>query len=176
MPLPLSPFGATVEDRGVMFRVFSRHAGRVWLLLFDRPEDTKPVAELEFDPAGFRSGDIWHMFVEGLKPGQLYLYRMDGPYEPEKGHLFSSDQWLIDPFAKAITGVDSWGNLKAKEKLLREKGKNADIYRKLEFAGLAKCVVEIASLLFPDDRVISYTRTASPPIKLSRKLLKKRPE
>jgi len=141
IPYPVSPFGASVENDGVMFRVFSRNAERVWLLLFDRPEDTEPAAEIEFNPETCRSGDIWHMHVRYLQPGQLYLFRIDGPYSPEDGHRFDAEQWLLDPFARAITGCNDWGSLEEKKKMLRKTPKAKRLSKKLDFAGLPKCVV-----------------------------------
>jgi len=156
LPYPVTPYGANVENNGVMFRIYSRHAERVFLLLFDNPDDTRPVAEIEFDPRTYRSGDIWHMYIEGLQPGQLYLYRMEGIFQPEKGHLYHSEQWLLDPCAKAITGINDWGSLKAKKKLISGAKNRPDFYKKLVFAGLPKCVVVNDRFDWQDDRNLSY--------------------
>jgi glycogen operon protein len=104
-PLPL---GASYHERGTQFAVFSRHATAASLLLFDHPEDHTPAEEIVFDPEKNKTGDIWHMFLTGVKPGTLYLYRMDGPYEPEKGHRFNRNKVLIDPYTKALTGSFRW--------------------------------------------------------------------
>ncbi len=101
-PLPL---GATIYDRHVRFSVFSRHATRVWLMLFNRPDDDTPVHEIELDPHRNRIGDIWHVDVYGVGEGQLYLYRMDGPRHPEQGHRFDPGAGLIDPYARALSGT-----------------------------------------------------------------------
>lgn len=99
---PLSE-GTLVTPSGVYFSVFSRHATKVFLELFDKPDDTVPSLTVELDPRSNRTGDIWHVYVEGLKAGALYLYRVDGPFEPSKGHRFDAKQWLFDPRAKAFT-------------------------------------------------------------------------
>lgn len=157
-PAPL-PFGAIVENKGVLFRIFSRHASRVWLLLFDKPEDDEPAAEVEFDPRLYRSGDIWHMLVEGLKPGQLYLYRIDGPHEPEKGHRYDPEQWLLDPYAKAVTSTFDWENNPAERdqnEFLERARKDKDFYHKLKFAGFPKCVVIDDTFDWEGDRHLNY--------------------
>ena len=99
-PLPL---GATIHDRHVRFSVFSRHATRVWLMLFDHPDDDTPSLEFELDPLVNRTGDIWHIDLYGAGEGQLYLYRMDGPYKPEQGFYFNPNKGLIDPYARGLS-------------------------------------------------------------------------
>ncbi|MDR2589341.1 MAG: glycogen debranching enzyme, partial [Spirochaetales bacterium] len=78
-PLPL---GASISERGIQFAVFSRNAAEVSLLFFDKPEDAEPAEEVFFNPEKNRSGDIWHILLPDVKPGALYLYRVDGPYNP----------------------------------------------------------------------------------------------
>jgi glycogen operon protein len=102
------PFGATPTPLGTQFAVFSRHATAVSLLLFDSPEDATPAHEIPLDPRLNRTGDVWHVRVEGVGPGTLYLYRVDGPYEPEKGHRFNRNKLLLDPYVKAVTGNFTW--------------------------------------------------------------------
>ena len=102
------PFGATVLNNGVNFAVFSRNATSVTLLLFEKAESNIPVAELVLDPDQNKTGDVWHIRVEGVKEGVSYLYRVDGPYEPEKGHRFNRYKVLLDPFAKALTASYIW--------------------------------------------------------------------
>ncbi len=102
------PFGATPHDRGTQFAVFSRHATSVALLLFDNPDAASPSREIRLDPRLNRTGDAWHIDVAGLGPGALYLYRVDGPWQPEQGHLFNPDRPLLDPYVKAVTGSFTW--------------------------------------------------------------------
>jgi glycogen operon protein len=104
-PLPL---GTTQQGRGVNFALFSRHATRVWLELFDRPQDGTPSRSILLDPAHHRTGDVWHVWVEGIRPGQLYGYRVEGPYEPEEGQRFNPNKLLLDPCATALTRLETW--------------------------------------------------------------------
>jgi glycogen operon protein len=102
------PFGASVTPAGVNFAVFSRHAESVNLVLF-QPGREEPVAEIPFDPATNRTGDVWHLFVHGLGPDTLYGYRVHGPFAPKSGHRFNPRVVLHDPYAKAISGGHRWG-------------------------------------------------------------------
>ncbi|PWJ43790.1 glycogen debranching protein GlgX [Sediminitomix flava] len=96
------PIGATVEDGGVNFCIFSQNAHFVELLLFDSPESQKPSQVILLDPTENKTFYYWHIFVEGIGHGQAYAYRMYGPYQPEKGLYFDSSKVLIDPYAKYI--------------------------------------------------------------------------
>ncbi|MBW4050064.1 MAG: glycogen debranching protein GlgX [Proteobacteria bacterium] len=104
-PLPL---GTQEMSGGINFSLFSRHATRVRLELFDHPEDAKAARIIELDPARHRTGDVWHVWVAGILPGQLYAYRVDGPYEPGKGHRFNFNRLLLDPLATAISRLPAW--------------------------------------------------------------------
>jgi len=96
------PIGATAHDSGVNFSVYSYHAAGIELLLFDRAEDSAPSRIIRLDPEQDRSFYYWHIFVEGLRPGQLYGYRAIGPFEPRKGLRFDRDKLLVDPYARAV--------------------------------------------------------------------------
>jgi isoamylase len=104
-PLPL---GTYAHGEGVNFAFFSRHASRVHLELFDHPEDATAVRVIDLDPARNRTGDVWHVWIEGIRPGQLYAYRVDGPYQPKDGHRFNFKKLLLDPFATAISLLPDW--------------------------------------------------------------------
>jgi glycogen operon protein len=96
----------------VRFAVVSRNAKRVWLALFEKVEDLEPYAEIEYNPMQHRTGDIWSMFVEGVSSGCLYMYRMEGPFKPEKGHRFDASRYLLDPYARIIVGSTEDGTIK----------------------------------------------------------------
>lgn len=98
-----SPLGAEVQSGGVNFSLFSAHAERVELCLFDA-EGNEQRVDL---PA--RSGDIWHGFLPGAKAGQRYGYRVHGPWQPAQGHRFNPAKLLLDPCARRVEGeaVDS---------------------------------------------------------------------
>lgn len=104
-PLPL---GTHEWMGGVNFALFSRHAYRVRLELFDQPTDSMPSRVIDLDSTRNRTGDVWHVWVGGLPPGQLYGYRVDGPYQPKEGHRFNFNKLLLDPLATAITAPFSW--------------------------------------------------------------------
>lgn len=95
--------GATLVKDGVNFAVFSKNATKVVLDLFDAPGDKQPSFSYEFDSKKNRTGDIWHVFVKGLQKNSLYLYRLDGPYNPPKGHRFNFNKYLLDPYAKSLS-------------------------------------------------------------------------
>jgi isoamylase len=105
VPLPL---GAHESNGGVNYSLFSRHASRVRLELFDHPVDATPAKVIDLDPTSNRTGDVWHVWVAGIRPGQLYAYRVDGPYDPTKGHRFNFNKLLLDPFATAISQLLDW--------------------------------------------------------------------
>ena len=92
------PLGASYDGKGVNFTLFSQHAERVELCLFD-----EQGAEQRLDLPG-RSGDIWHGYVPALKPGQRYGYRVHGPWAPKQGHRFNPAKLLVDPCARAVEG------------------------------------------------------------------------
>ncbi len=110
-PLPL---GTQETEGGVNFAIFSRYASRVRLELFDHPEDAVPARIIDLDSARNHTGDVWHVWVEEIGSGQLYAYRVDGPYEPSEGHRFNFNRLLLDPCATAISQVPPWDFLTAR--------------------------------------------------------------
>ncbi len=96
------PLGATIYPDGVNFSVYSKTATGMDLLLFDTASDPKPAHIISLDPGRNRTYHYWHIFVSGLKPGQLYGYRVRGPFEPERGLRFDSDKVLVDPYARCL--------------------------------------------------------------------------
>jgi glycogen operon protein len=93
------PLGATFDGGGVNFALFSAHAERVVLCLF--APGGQEIGRIDL-PA--LTDEVWHGYVEGLMPGQLYGYRVHGAYEPEAGHRFNPAKLLLDPYAKKIVG------------------------------------------------------------------------
>jgi len=108
-PVPM-PYGAQIVEKGVQFTIVSRHATRVWLMLFDAPDAAQPSAEYELTPERNRIGDIWHLHLEDAREGQFYLYRMEGQTPPGVPNFFDPDQWLLDPHAIAVSGSPKWGD------------------------------------------------------------------
>ncbi len=101
--IPL-PYGAILRDGGAQFAVFSRHATAMRVLLYDRVEDPEPDRVIEYDGDLNRWGDVWSLFVPGVRSGQLYHFQADGPFDPARGHRFDSNARLIDPYAKSLAG------------------------------------------------------------------------
>jgi len=96
------PLGATWDGAGVNFALFSEHATAVELCLFDRAD---AVIEARSVPLVDRTGPIWHAYAPGLGPGQLYGYRVSGPWQPADGHRFNRAKLLLDPYARAVVRV-----------------------------------------------------------------------
>ena len=102
------PFGASFVPGGVNFSVHSRHATACTLVLYESGR-REPLVEIPFQE-GFRVGDVFVMTVFGLDYEKIeYGYRMEGPFDPKRGHRFDPSVVLVDPYAKAITGRDVWG-------------------------------------------------------------------
>jgi isoamylase len=97
------PLGATATSKGTNFAVFSECATAVSLCLFDEAGNQTDCIALKE-----RTAFTWHGLVRGIAPGQLYGYRVEGPWEPENGHRFNSSKLLVDPYAKAIAGEVDW--------------------------------------------------------------------
>ncbi len=97
------PLGATVDKNGVNFSLFSKNATSVELLLFRKADDKEPFKIIKLDPLLNKTFNFWHVYVRNLKHGAFYAYRVDGPYDPAKGHIFNKNKVLIDPYAKGNT-------------------------------------------------------------------------
>ncbi len=116
------PFGATLVPGGINFAVFSRYASDCTLVLFKRGED-QPFGEIPFLDE-FRIGNVFAMVVFDLDVEDIeYGYRMNGVYEPARGHLFDNGNVLLDPYAKAIGGRDVWGQPPKPNKVMQHRGR-----------------------------------------------------
>jgi glycogen operon protein len=100
------PLGATWDGEGVNFALFSRHAEKVELCLFDEAGKR----ELQRIALRERTDFVWHAYLPQVRPGQLYGYRVHGPYQPEKGHRFNPHKLLIDPYAHSLVGPLKWSD------------------------------------------------------------------
>ena len=107
------PLGATVRLDGVNFSVFSKHATAVQLLLFDGANAAAPTRVIDLDPRTQRSYHYWHAFVPGILPGQCYGYRVDGPFDPYRGHRFDRDKVLLDPYGRCVARPAGWSRAAA---------------------------------------------------------------
>ncbi|SLM47301.1 Glycogen operon protein GlgX homolog [Nitrospira japonica] len=101
------PLGATWDGEGVNFALFSENATGVDLCLFDRPDQEKETHIIRMEE---RTNQVWHVFLPEARPGQLYGYRVHGPYDPLAGHRFNPNKLLIDPYAKALNGALQWSD------------------------------------------------------------------
>lgn len=97
-----APLGATVAAHGVNFSLYSRDATEVDLLLFDETDAPKPSHVISLDPPVNRTYHYWHVLVSGIRPGQIYGYRVHGPYDPARGLRFDSEKVLLDPYGRGV--------------------------------------------------------------------------
>jgi glycogen operon protein len=144
------PLGATWDGEGVNFALFSENATGVDLCLFDVEHQEQESHRLPLDEC---TDQVWHVYLPEVRPGQLYGYRVHGPYAPSAGHRFNPSKLLIDPYAKAFTGIVKWSDAmfgyrvgQAKEDLLMDERNNA--------ANVPKCVVVDQSFSWGHDRLL----------------------
>ena len=98
------PLGATYDGQGVNFALFSAYAEKVELCLFDAT-GTKEISRVAITE---NDNNIWHVYIKDLAPGQVYGYRVYGPYKPEEGKRFNPNKLLLDPYAKKMIGKLIW--------------------------------------------------------------------
>src|SRR3989475_11226295 len=102
------PLGAMIFPDGVNFSVFSRGASAVELLLFDREDDGRPARVIPIDPAANRTYHYWHVFVSGVRPGQIYGYRAHGRWDPANGMRFDPTKVLLDPYGCGVVAPKNY--------------------------------------------------------------------
>jgi glycogen operon protein len=102
------PLGATSVEGGVNFSVFSSQAAWLELLLFDRASDADPAHVIRLDAPAHRTYHYSHVFVPGLRPGQVYAYRAAGPFDPARGLRFDPEKILLDPYGRAVVVPDGY--------------------------------------------------------------------
>jgi glycogen operon protein len=141
-----APLGASWDGSGVNFALFSEHATAVELCLFDAAQPAVETARLRMPE---RSEHVWHGYLSGARPGQLYGFRVHGPYEPARGHRFNPAKLLLDPYARAIAGPVVWH-----ETLAGEGASASDaVPSRSDSAGhVPKCVVVDDAFTWGDDR------------------------
>src|SRR5688572_1896632 len=101
------PLGATWDAKGVNFALFSEHASKVELCLFDSIDATHESERINLTE---RTDQVWHAYLPEVLPGQIYGYRVHGPYEPAQGHRFNSNKVLLDPYARSIGRDVRWAD------------------------------------------------------------------
>ena len=101
------PLGATWTGLGVNFAIFSAHATKVELCLFDSPGSTHESQRIVLPE---QTDQVWHGFLPDARPNQLYGYRVHGPYEPAQGHRFNPNKVVMDPYAKSVARTIRWAD------------------------------------------------------------------
>ncbi|NOY85191.1 MAG: glycogen debranching protein GlgX [Nitrospirae bacterium] len=129
------PLGATWDGKGVNFAIFSQHASKVELCLFDAVHDKKEAQRVFLSE---QTDMVWHIYLPDARPGCLYAYRVHGPYDPISGHRFNPTKLLIDPYAKEIARTIQWHDAMSAYTL--GEGLGADTRDNAAFAALAKVV------------------------------------
>lgn len=151
------PLGATWDGKGVNFALFTENADKIELCLFNKAGDVKPATTIVLPQ---RLHNVWHVYVPGLQPGQLYAYRVWGKYDPQNGLRFNKHKLLLDPYAKAITSGVQWNDALFGYRI-------GDAEEDLSFSDadsapyMPRCVVTDESFDWGDDRPprISYDDT-----------------
>jgi glycogen operon protein len=141
------PLGATWDGSGVNFALFSENATGVELCLFDGPEDKQRETKIRMTEY---TDQVWHVYLPEIRPGQSYGYRVQGPYEPERGMRFNPAKLLLDPYAKAIAGDVAWNDALFGYTIGDEAG---DLSRddRDSASGVPKCVVIDTAFSWGDD-------------------------
>lgn len=151
------PQGTQCTEKGVNFSVFTRNGTAITIDFFEHPDDADAYVSYSFDPHINKTGDIWHVFVEGLAPGALYLYRVDGPFRPSEGFRFNPNKYLLDPYAKELTNTSIFKN---HANNVRNKGSfDVDLYYNtiISAQGFPKCiVVDDNDFDWQGDRPLNY--------------------
>ncbi|HZO20756.1 MAG TPA: glycogen debranching protein GlgX [Gemmatimonadaceae bacterium] len=151
------PLGATWDGVGVNFAIFSENATGVELCLFDNPNDATETRKITLREP---TDHVWHCYLPDVRPGQLYGYRVHGPYAPEKGHRFNPASLLIDPYAKAISGRIAWSDAIFAYKIGSPRG-DLEMNNQNSAGGVPKSVVINSAFEWGNDRPlrIPWNRT-----------------
>jgi glycogen operon protein len=156
------PLGASIVHGGINFAVFSRHATACTLVLFEKGAG-EPLIEIPFPPQ-FRIGHVFTMVVFDLDYENIeYGYRMDGPYQPHKGHHFDPQRILLDPYARLISGRDVWG--------VRPQGlgdfqlRGRPVYDDFDWTGDRHLEIPLEDLVIYEMHVRGFTRDPSSGVK-----------
>jgi isoamylase len=142
------PQGATWDGEGVNFSLFSEHADRVELCLFDGRDDAQERHRI---PMRERTDLIWHCYLPDARPGQLYGFRVHGPYEPQRGHRFNPNKLLLDPYAKAVSGTIKWSDA-LYGYTIGHPDEDLSFDQRDSAGGMPKSVVVDAAFTWGDDR------------------------
>ncbi|MDT8386008.1 MAG: glycogen debranching protein GlgX [Thiogranum sp.] len=140
------PLGATWDGEGVNFALFSEHAERVDLCLFDA-RGRREISRVDMQ---WRTDQVWHCYLPDARPGALYGYRVHGPYDPENGHRFNAKKLLLDPYARQITGQLRWNDALFGYRVGHERA-DLGVDRRDSAHGIPKCKVIDSAFTWGDD-------------------------
>jgi len=141
------PLGATWDGEGANFALFSEHAQGVDLCLFD-PAGKRELARL---PMKWQTDLVWHCYLPEVRPGQLYGYRVHGPYDPARGQRYNPAKLLLDPYAKEIVGGIKWSDALFGYRVGHRK-EDLSFDRRDSAPGMPKCKVIDPAFTWADDR------------------------
>jgi isoamylase len=142
-----SPLGATWDGEGVNFALYSEHAERVELCLFD----PKGRREVERIAVRERTDFVWHCYLPDARPGLLYGYRVHGPYAPDAGHRFNPHKLLLDPYARSIAGQLRWSDAQFGYRI-GSRREDLSYDTRDSASGMPKCQVVDPAFTWDDDR------------------------
>jgi glycogen operon protein len=145
------PLGSVWDGSGVNFSLFSEHASRVELCLFD-DEDVESRVEMRE-----RTAFNWHCYIPGVGPGQRYAYRVHGPYDPGNGHRFNAAKLLIDPYAKAIEGRIRYDAASTLPYVVGDPGEDLVPDESDDAAAIPRCVIIDEYFDWEDDHLPSHS-------------------
>ncbi|MDR2865266.1 MAG: glycogen debranching protein GlgX [Spirochaetaceae bacterium] len=150
------PMGATIDEDGVNFSVFSRNAKSVRLVLFENGEPKARRMEIGLADKQHRTGDLWHCYIKGLKAAALYVYCVDGLYEPERGFRFNVNLALFDPFAKALYINSKWDFSDCLSYNLNDPAGDLSYNYNDNFDKVPRCIVVDDDFDWQGDRPLNY--------------------
>ncbi len=143
------PLGATWDGEGVNFALFSEHAEKVELCLFD-PNGRRVIHTID---VRWQTDQVWHCYLPEAHPGMLYGYRVYGPYDPASGHRFNPKKLLLDPYAKDVSGHLRWSDALFGYRL-DHPDKDMSIDRRDSAAGMLKSRVIDPAFTWGDDKLL----------------------
>jgi len=145
------PQGATWDGEGVNFALFSENATGVELCLFNREQQDQETHRIPMEEC---TDLVWHCYLPETRPGQLYGYRVHGPYDPQAGHRFNPSKLLIDPYAKALTGVVKWSDAMFGYRI-GDPGEDLSYDERNNAGNMPKCVVIDQAFTWGEDTLLN---------------------
>ncbi|MCH7615731.1 MAG: glycogen debranching protein GlgX [Nitrospinae bacterium] len=145
------PQGATWDGEGVNFALFSENATGVELCLFNHEQQDQETYRFRMEEC---TDLVWHCYLPETRPGQLYGYRVHGPYDPHAGHRFNPSKLLIDPYAKALTGVVKWSDAMFGYRI-GDPGEDLSYNERNNAGNMPKCVVIDQAFTWGEEKLLN---------------------